>query len=204
MKKLLPFLLLLLCGSLAAQTTPTLTFTPQTTTGNGSVIPVLTWSTQPTGATCAAAGDTAWAGSKAASGTQTLAAITSSKTYNLTCVWSGTDNQRVTLNWIPPTLNTDGSTLTDLKGHKVYTSLQPTLTPLVGSVQNLGPGATSTIIGPLTSGTYYFGVRATNSLDVDSDMSNVVSKVVGSTSVTRQVSIVVNPVPMPPSNFRVE
>jgi hypothetical protein len=84
----------------AQAASPTLTFTAQTTTGNGSVVPALTWATSPAAQSCTASGDPAWTGTKAAAGTQTLAAITSSKTYQLVCTWPG--DTTATISWTDP------------------------------------------------------------------------------------------------------
>lgn len=182
-----------------AQTAGTITFTAQTTTGNGSVTPVLTWATSPAAASCTASGD--WTGTKAASGTQTLAAITKSATYNLTCTWA---DDRAVLSWTLPTTNSDGTGYTDAKAINVYASQDSnnlaSATPIV-----LPPTATTTTLGPLTpAGIWYFGLRAVNQRDAVSLMTNVVSKVIGTASGSKSVGITVNPVPNPPSNFTVQ
>src|ERR1044072_5955990 len=77
---------LLLLGTLAqAQTAGTINFTANKTSATGSLTPVLTWSTSPVAPSCSASG--AWSGTKFASGSETLAAITASKSYTLTCAW---------------------------------------------------------------------------------------------------------------------
>ena len=102
-------------GTLAqAQTAGTITFTAKQASATGSLAPVLTWSTTPVASSCTAGG--AWSGTKFASGTETLATITASKSYTLTCVWG---NGSASLNWTAPTKNTDGTSLTDLAGYKV-------------------------------------------------------------------------------------
>src|SRR5690242_6265952 len=106
---------LLLLGSLAeAQTAGTISFTANQTSATGSLTPKLTWSTTPVASSCTASGG--WSGTKFASGSETLATITASKSYTLTCAWG---NGNATIRWTAPTKNTDGSTLTDLKGFKI-------------------------------------------------------------------------------------
>lgn len=79
----------------------------------------------------------------------------------------------VTVSWTAPTQNTDNSPLTDLAGFKVYYGLSESdLSNVVNAIGN------KLTIKDLTSDTYYFAVTAVNSLDVESDKSNVVSKVV--------------------------
>lgn len=189
----------------------TLTFAASTTTGAGSVIPVLTWSTSPAAASCTASGDTAWTGTKAASGTATLAAITSSKTYQLSCTWPGDTQARLT--WVAPTANTDGSALAKCTSQ---TDTGPCLrsfivnkgtsaTELVSPIAVNDRNATSYTWTGLTAGTHFFGVEAVTGQGVESALSNVVSKVITSaTSVNRNVAITVNPQPNAPTNLTVE
>jgi hypothetical protein len=81
-----------------------------------------------------------------------------------------------TLTWQPPTLNTDGSALTDLTGFKVYWgSTQGTYTR---SQQISNVAARSYTATGLATGTWYFVVSALNSQGVESPYSNVWSKTV--------------------------
>lgn len=201
MKKLLLGLFLATACSVAmAQTTPSITFTANVTTGNGSVTPVLTWSTTPVAQSCTASGD--WTGTKAASGTQTLAAITRSATYNLSCTWAG--QTTLTVSWVPPILNTDGSTLTDLAGFKVYYGTSSTMSS--NTVKDVpGANVTSYTIASLSPATYYVVASAYNAAGVESDKSAIVSKTLSASSTTQKtVGIVVNPVPNPPTNVTVQ
>lgn len=207
MKKLILGLAFLACAVgcrvVQAQTGPTLTFTAQTTVGNGSLVPVLTWSTTPAASACTASGDPAWTGTKASSGTATLSAISTSKTYNLTCSWN---DQRATVRWTPATQNEDGSNYTDPKNILVYFSTNAD--PVSGGPSNspvtLPPTATQTIIGPLPPGTWRFAAKSVNQSDVQSDLSNVAEKVITASVVDRNVAITINPVPNPPTNLTVE
>jgi hypothetical protein len=170
----------------------TLTFTTTTATGNGSVIPVLSWSTTPVATGCTASG--AWSGAKAASGTETLAAITSSKTYNLLCSWA--DLSQAIVNWVPPTQNTDGTAYTDPWGVKIhYGQTASSMT----TIADVPIPATSKTIAGLATGTWFFNVHAVNLLGVESGPSNTASKTIGSTTSTESVGITVNPVPMAPT-----
>jgi hypothetical protein len=201
MKKILALLLALGISSAIAQTAPSITFGANVTTGNGSVTPVLTWSTTPTAQTCVASGD--WTGSKAVSGTQTLESITKSATYNLACTWPG-DNT-ITLTWTPPTANTDGSTLTDLDGYKVYYGTSASMS--ANQIKEVAAGLNTVTLGPLAAGTWYMVMSAINQADVESVKAPVppVSKTLtASASVSKTVGIVVNPVPMAPTNITVQ
>jgi hypothetical protein len=82
----------------------------------------------------------------------------------------------VTLNWTPPTENTDGTPLTNLAGYDIhygtasgdYTQSLPVSNPGLATyvVDNLGPG------------TYYFSISAVNSAGAESPLSSEVSMTV--------------------------
>ena len=81
-----------------------------------------------------------------------------------------------TLSWTPPTTNVDGSPITDLKGYKVYWSMQTGIyTDLkVKDVGNVTLISIKTIIGQFV-GIRYFVVTAYNVLGNESAFSNEVS-----------------------------
>jgi hypothetical protein len=176
---------LMLLGSLAqAQTAGTITFTANKTSSTGSFAPVLTWSTSPVASSCTASG--AWSGTKFASGSETLASISSSKSYTLTCSWG---NGSSTISWTKPTKNSDNSTLTNLAGFKVVFGNSASALNQSKSISD--PNATSTTISALGSGTWYFAVRAFNSNNIESDNSSVVSKTISSASAAKTVGITI-------------
>ena len=198
MRKILALFLLLGHGAAFGQ----VTFTASVTNANGSLTTALNWSS-PAGATCVGAGHPAWNGDKAASGTQTLPAITLSGTYSLTISCSTPGVTTATVSWTPPTTNTDNTPLTNLAGFRVVYGTSPTA--LNQTVEIANPLAVSRIITGLTPGTWFFAVRAYNSLGVESDMSNVVSKVTTAARVDNgSVSLTVNPIPNSPSGLTVE
>jgi hypothetical protein len=177
---------MLLLGSMAqAQTAGTITFTANRTSSTGSFAPVLTWSTTPVASSCTASGG--WSGTKFASGSETLATITSSKAYTLTCSWG---NGSSTVSWTKPTKNADGSNLTNLAGYKVM--FGNSAGALNQSKSIADPNATSTTIAALASGTWYFAVRAVNSGNVESNNSSVVSKSISSASAAKTVNITIS------------
>jgi hypothetical protein len=81
-----------------------------------------------------------------------------------------------TVSWTPPTLNSDGTALTDLSGYRIYYGTSTTA--LTQSVQVNGTGLTSYVINNLSPATYYFAVTAYNAANSESDRSNVVSKAI--------------------------
>jgi len=176
---------LMLLGTIAqAQTAGTITFTANRTSSSTSFAPVLTWSTSPVATSCTASG--AWSGTKFASGSETLATITSSKAYTLTCTWG---NGTASINWTAPTKNSDGSTLTDLASFKVLYGNSSGNLNMSKAISD--PRATSTSIGSLGQGTWYFAVRAVNSKGVESNSSSTVSKTITGASTAKTVNITI-------------
>jgi hypothetical protein len=85
-------------------------------------------------------------------------------------------NGSATVSWTPPLNNSDGSTLTNLAGYRIYYGTAAN--SLNQSVQVSNVGASSFTVSNLTSGTWYFGVTAYNASGVESGLSNVASKAV--------------------------
>jgi hypothetical protein len=83
-------------------------------------------------------------------------------------------NGSVTLNWVAPTQNTDGSPLTNLAGyHILYGASAGNLNQ---SVQLANPGLTTYVLDDLPAGTWYFSVNDYTTAGAVSTISNVVSK----------------------------
>lgn len=85
-------------------------------------------------------------------------------------------NGSATLSWTPPTQNTDGSTLSNLAGYRVVYGRASTSLDQVVQISNAGSSA-YTITG-LSSGTWYFAVKAYNTTGAESNVSNVGSKTI--------------------------
>lgn len=78
-----------------------------------------------------------------------------------------------TLNWQPPTQNSDGTPLTNLAGYKVrYGSSAGALTQAV-AINN--PGVTTYVIDNLSAGTWYFAMSAVSTAGTESNPTAVVS-----------------------------
>jgi hypothetical protein len=82
----------------------------------------------------------------------------------------------VTVNWTPPTLNTNGSALTNLAGYTI--AYGTSASELTSTVKVATTGVTSYVIDNLPAGTYYFGVTAYSSAGQVSTVSNVASKTI--------------------------
>jgi Putative Ig domain len=89
---------------------------------------------------------------------------------------TGAGNGTALLTWVPPTQNSDGTTLTNLAGYMVMYG--PTADDLQQSVSLTNPSLSSYMVENLTSGTWFFAVVAVNSSGVTSQLSNVASKTI--------------------------
>jgi hypothetical protein len=78
-----------------------------------------------------------------------------------------------TVDWIPPTQNTDGTTLTDLAGYHLFYGT--TAANLDHSVNIANPGLASYVISNLSPATWYFAMTAYNKGGAESDRSDVAS-----------------------------
>ena len=98
-------------------------------------------------------------------------------TENLTDI---TSNPTVTLTWDAPTSYTDGSPLApgDLKEFRIYFSTQPGSYSTSSYYTVLAPATSITVteIISQSAGTYYFVVTAVDTTNMESDISNEVSK----------------------------
>jgi hypothetical protein len=79
-----------------------------------------------------------------------------------------------TVSWTPPTLNADGTPLTDLAGYRIVYGRAADQLDQSADVTN--PGLTSFNIGNLSAGTWYFGVIVVNAAGGESDISNIATK----------------------------
>lgn len=82
----------------------------------------------------------------------------------------------VTLNWMAPTENTDGSPLLDLAGYEIHWGPQSGI--YSDSVVISNPGITSYFIDNLTAGTHYFAMQAIGSQGVSSFSNEAVATIV--------------------------
>jgi len=87
-------------------------------------------------------------------------------------------NGSATLSWIPPTTNTNGTPLTNLSGYRIYYGTSSS--SLTQSVQIANSGITNYVIDNLSPATWYFTVVSYNNANVESPLSEVVSKTITS------------------------
>lgn len=77
----------------------------------------------------------------------------------------------VTLSWTPPTQNTNGTTLTDLAGYRIYYGTSSSNLNQVIQVANAG--VATYVVDNLSSATWYFGMTAYDSAGTESTLSNL-------------------------------
>jgi hypothetical protein len=77
----------------------------------------------------------------------------------------------VSLSWLPPLANEDGSALTDLVGYRLYTGRTTDSLKLAAVIRNAG--VTRHLIERLQPGTHFFALTAFNASGAESDLSPV-------------------------------
>jgi len=96
--------------------------------------------------------------------------------FTVKVVAAGASIGAATLSWTPPTQNTDGSTLSNLSGYRIYYGTSSSA--LNQTIQVSGAGMSRYVIVDLTAGTYYFAVKAVTSGGTESALSNIASKTI--------------------------
>lgn len=81
------------------------------------------------------------------------------------------DAHTVELTWMPPVVNTNGTTITDLTGFRIYYGSAPTA---LNHVITVGNAVTSYVFSGLALGTWYFAVAAFNAEKVESGLSAII------------------------------
>lgn len=89
---------------------------------------------------------------------------------------TGSTTKSVTLSWVAPTLNTDGTILNDLAGYTI--DYGTSATAMTQRVTVTGATSTRYTIASLAPGTYYFSVTAYSSAGTQSTPSPTVSKTI--------------------------
>jgi hypothetical protein len=175
--------------------TPTISGTPATTIAVGSAYSFSPTATAATGAslTFSINNPPSWAAFNTATGQLTGTPIAANVGVSSNIIISVSDGVNsaalpafaitvqgaaspgsVTLSWTAPTLNTDGSALTDLAGYYIGYGTSPTA--LTQQINVSGSGVTTYTVGGLTAGTtYYFDLIAYDSSNNESQQTGVVS-----------------------------
>jgi hypothetical protein len=95
---------------------------------------------------------------------------------NMQAAALSTVGSSATLTWQPPTMNMDGTPLTNLSAFKIYWGTTQGSYPYSTKIANVG--ARSHTVPGLTTGKWYFVVTALNADGIESPRSNVWSKTV--------------------------
>lgn len=101
---------------------------------------------------------------------------TSLRAFNIAVTAAGSNNGSATLSWTPPTRNTNGTTLSNLAGYRIYYGTSAN--SLTRTVQVSNAGLARYVISDLSPATYYFSIRAYTTGGTESANSNVITKVV--------------------------
>jgi hypothetical protein len=83
----------------------------------------------------------------------------------------------VTVSWMPPTQNTDGTSLVNLAGYRVRYGKTPT--DLASTLTVANAGVANSVIEGLAPGVWYFSVTAFTNEGAESDDSTVVTATIG-------------------------
>jgi hypothetical protein len=102
-------------------------------------------------------------------------ASTSVGPFTITVAAVGTGS--ATVSWMPPTQNSDGTTLTNLAGYKILYGAGADA--LDQSIEVENSSVNTYVVENLTAGTWYFAVVAVNASGLASSPSNVASKTIG-------------------------
>ena len=126
-------------------------------------------STTSTGTTGSSPPTSADAGTSTSGSSTTSGSTTSGSTPPTTPV-AGTS---VTLGWVAPTENNNGSPITDLAGYKIHYGVTSQDYTKVVAVSN--PSLSRYVLDSLESGTYFFAITAYNSKGIESTLSGEIS-----------------------------
>jgi hypothetical protein len=106
----------------------------------------------------------------ATSGTATVASLPA---FTLTVTPGAAGASSVSLNWVAPTENSNGTPLTNLQGYKIHYGTQSQ--NYTGEIAVSNPTLTTYLVNNLPAGKYYFAVTAYNSDGVESSPSDEIS-----------------------------
>jgi hypothetical protein len=96
--------------------------------------------------------------------------------YAITVSSGSTTSGSATLSWTPPTQNSNGTTLTNLAGYRIYYGTSAST--MNRTIQVANPGLSRYVVENLSAATWYFTVRAYTTAGVESASSNTAAKTV--------------------------
>jgi hypothetical protein len=112
-------------------------------------------------------------GGSTTGGSTTAGSATGGSTTTTTTPPAASASTGVTLGWVAPTQNSNGTPITDLAGYKIhYGTMSQDYTQEV-AIKN--PSLSRYVVDSLPSGTYYFAITAYNSKGIESALSGEIS-----------------------------
>lgn len=81
-----------------------------------------------------------------------------------------------TVSWVAPTMNSDGSALTNLAGYTIHYGASPS--SLTQTIQITNAAAVSYVVTNLSPGTWYFAVSSYTNTNLQSGLSTIASKTI--------------------------
>ena len=102
--------------------------------------------------------------------------VTSASLAAFTITVNQVSNGSATLTWTPPLQNSDGTTLTNLSGYRIYYGTAAN--SLSQSIDLVNTGLTSYTISNLSTATWYFGMTAYTTSGTESPVSNLATKTI--------------------------
>jgi len=108
--------------------------------------------------------------------TDSKGASASLAAYAIAVSSGSTGSGSATLSWVPPTQNSNGTTLTNLAGYRIYYGTSANA--MNQTIQVANAGLSRYVVENLSSATWYFTVRAYTTAGVESAASNTATKTV--------------------------
>jgi hypothetical protein len=97
-------------------------------------------------------------------------------TFSISVSAASSATGRATLSWTPPTRNTDGTSLTNLAGYRIYYGTSSSALSKTITINNAS--VSTYVVDDLTAATWYFAVKSFNTKGAESVMSNTASKTI--------------------------
>jgi hypothetical protein len=86
---------------------------------------------------------------------------------------AGSGSTSISLAWVPPTQNSDGTPITNLAGYKIHYGTSSS--DYTETVALSNAGLTRYVVDNLKSGTYYFAITAYNAQGLESPLSGEIT-----------------------------
>ena len=166
-------------GSSVAAAPPTSVADSSAPTASSAPGSVPTQGAAPAQSASAGSGTATGSGSASSGGaTQSGSATSGSSGSGTSGHSSGASDGNITLNWVPPTENTDGTALTNLAGYNIHYGKASHRYTRKIALSNAG--IATYVVQDLTPGKYYFSLAAVNSDGTESPLSAEVTATVTS------------------------